>query len=462
MKQNDDGEVMRYKARLVAKGCAQKPGIDFNETFSPVVRYVSIRYLMALAVKNGYTVHQMDAITAFLQGDLEEEIFMEQPECYDDKSNRVCKLNKAVYGLKQAGRQWNLKLDAALKKFGLIRCKSDPCIYFDRELKIIIAIYVDDFLIFYKDVNDLNKLRNFLNEIFKMKDLGAAQSCLGIRIRQTENSIEMDQSAYIKEILERFNMSECKPMGTPSNTSEKLSVNMINENNNLVGKVPFQEAVGSLLHLTQGTRPDIAFAVNDVSRFIANHSNEHWQAVKRIFRYLKGTIDAKLVFHLNGNVNMHAFTDADWASEIDKRRSCSGYVVKMSNAAVSWNSKRQPIVALSSTEAEYIALSSAVREVIWIRQLAQEVDHEFSGPTVIYCDNQSTIKLSASEAYRPRTKHIDVRFHHTRDKIDDDTIKIEFCPTKNMTADVLTKAVTREKTNFCASEMGLNLFEPKN
>lgn len=251
-----------------------------------------------------------------------------------------------------------------------------------------------------------------------MKDLGKAQSCLGIRIRQTKNGIEMDQSAYIKEILERFNMTECIPTGTPSNTSEKLSVTMIKENNDLVGKVPFQEAVVSLLHLTQGTRPDIAFAVNDVSLFNARHSNEHWQAVKRIFRYLKGTIDAKLILHLNGNVKMHAFTDADWASEIDKRRSCSGYVIKMSNAAISWNSKRQPIVALSSTEAEYIALSSTVREVIWLRQLAQELTHDCEDPTVIYCDNQSSIKLAASEAYRPRTKHIDVHFHHTRDKID--------------------------------------------
>lgn len=161
-----------------------------------------------------------------------------------------------------------------------------------------------------------------------------------------QNCIELDQSAHIWEILERFNMTECKPTGTTSSTTEKSSVNMINENNNLVGKVPFQEAVGRLLHLTQGTRPGIAFVVNDVSRFNTNHSDEHWQTVKRIFRYLRGTIDPKLIFHPNGNASMHAFTDAYWASEIDKRRSCSGYVVKMSNAAISWNSKRQPIVVL--------------------------------------------------------------------------------------------------------------------
>lgn len=455
-KRNDNGEIVRHKARLVAKGCAQKHGIDYNETFSPVVRYASIRFLMALAIKNGYKIHQMDAITAFLQGDLEEEIFMSQPEGYRDGTNRVCRLNKAVYGLKQAGRQWNLRLDEALKHFGLNRSKTDPCIYYDDGLETIIAIYVDDFLIFYRENGNLEKLKCFLNQTFKMKDLGAAQSCLGIRIQQSKNCIKLDQTNYIMEILERFGMSNCKPVGTPTDTSQKLSINMVNDQNNLVGKIPFQEAVGSLLHLTQGTRPDIAFAVNDVSRFNGNHSNEHWQAVKRIFRYLKGTTDHKLIYQVNGNPNMHAFSDADWGSEVDDRRSCSGYVLKMSNAAISWASKRQSIVALSSTEAEYIALSSAVREVIWMRQLAQEVDEKFNGPTIINCDNQSSIRLAESEAYRPRTKHIDIRHHHTREKIEDKTISIEFCPTANMTADSLTKAVTREKTEFCTNQMGLN------
>lgn len=459
LKQNDNGEVVRYKARLVAKGCAQKYGIDYNETFSPVVRYASIRFLMALAVKNGYKVHQMDAITAFLQGELNEEIFMEQPDCYNDGTEKVCKLNRAIYGLKQAGRQWNLKLDAALKKFSLKRCQTDPCIYYSGNLKLIIAIYVDDFLIFYKNGNELMELKSFLHVTFKMKDLGNINKCLGIHIQQKDNCIQMDQSKYIREILERFEMSDCKPVGTPSDTSLKLSVNMVTEDNNLTGKVPFQEAVGSLLHLTQGTRPDIAFAVNDVSRFNSRHSNTHWQAVKRIFRYLKGTIDLKLTYHKNGNSEMHAYSDADWASETDKRRSCSAYVIKMANAAISWCSKRQAIVALSSTEAEYIALSSTVREVMWMRQLAQEVDEKLNGPTLLLCDNQSSIKLAESEAYRPRTKHIDIRYHHTREKIDDGSISIKFCRTQEMTADSLTKPVSKEKTIFCTGEMGLKSTE---
>lgn len=342
------------------------------------------------------------------------------------------------------------------------RCKTDPCIYYSVDLKLIVAIYVDDFLIFYQDENHLNELKHFLNTTFKMKDLGVARSCLGIRIQQHDDgSIELDQMHYIQEILERFGMADCKPVGTPSDTSKKLSASMVNDSNNLVGKIPYQEAVGSLLHLTQGTRPDIAFAVNDVSRFNANHSNEHWQAVKRIFRYLKGTLDYTLKYHGQENTKLHAYTDADWASEPDERRSCSGHVLKMANAAISWCSKRQKIVALSSTEAEYIALSSTVREVIWMTQLATEVDNGYNEPTKIWCDNQSTIKLADSEAYRPRTKHIDIRYHHTRSKIDDGTILIDFVPTGKMTADSLTKAVSKEKTIFCANGMGLQPTESK-
>lgn len=457
IKQNDVDEDIKCKARLVAKGCSQKYGIDYNETFSPVVRYNSIRFLMALAVKNGYKIHQMDVVTAFLQGDLNEEIYMEQPECYDDGTKRVCKLHKSVYGLKQAGRQWNLKLDAALKEHNLKRCETDPCVYFEKDLKIIIAIYVDDFIILYKNSNDLDELMEFLNKKFNMKDLGPVKNCLGIRINQSKNGeeITMDQSAYIQEILKRFGMLDCKPVGTPRETSQKLSENNITEENNLVGKIPYQEAVGSLLYLAQATRPDIAFAVNDVSRFNLKHTNEHWQAVKRIFRYLKGTSDYRLCYKKNKDTRLQAFSDADWAAEIDGRRSCSGYVIKMSNGAISWCSKRQPIVALSSTEAEYIALSSTVREVIWIRMLAKEVDANFGESTIVYCDNQSSIKLASSEAYRPRTKHIDIRYHHIRNKVDDGTIVVKHCSTHDMTADSLTKAVSKEKTKFCAEEMSL-------
>lgn len=420
-----------------------------------MIRYDSIRYLLALAVTKKYRIEQMDAITAYLQSDLCEEIFMEQPDAYTDGTQRVCKLNKAIYGLKQASRQWNQKLDEALKKRGFRKSIADPCIYFSNDLSIIIAIYVDDFLIFYRHINDLNQTKDFLHSVFKMKDLGEARSCLGMKIHQHNDGIDIDQSTYIEDILKRFGMQDCKPMGTPSDTSQKLSANMVNEENDLTGKIAYREAVGSLIHLANCTRPDIAFAVNNVSRFNAKHGTEHWGAVKRIFRYLKGTINLKLRFRNDNIGQLYAFCDSDWASDPDKRRSCSGFTVQMANAAISWHSHLQEIVALSSTEAEYIALSECVKQVLWLRKLTNELNPTHDA-TIIRMDNESSIKLSKNDAFSARSKHIDVRYHHTRELIDRNVIMIEFVATAKNTADLLTKAVPKCKTDFCTAKMGLS------
>lgn len=456
-KRDNDGKIVRYKARLVAKGFTQRYGIDYHETYAPVVRYTSIRLLMALAAKEGLKIHQMDAVTAFLQGEIEEEIYMKQPEIFDDGSNRVCKLRGALYGLKQAGRLWNKKLDAALRKFGLNKCKMDPCIYYSPGLKLIVAIYVDDFLIFYREEDNLNTLRKLLCANFKMKDIGSAKGCIGIRIKITANSIELDQSTYIAEMLKRFGMGECNKIGNPCDTNTKLSINMEQENvdEQVLAKIPYQEAVGSLLFIAQATRPDIAFAVNDVSRFNSNYGLAHWKAVKRIMRYLKNTINYKLCYSRKDE--LLAYSDSDWASDIDKRRSCTGYVFTMSGGAVVWKSTRQDTIALSSTEAEYMALSATVQEAIWLIQLNNELGNKLKLPIKVYCDNQSAIKLSESDAYRPRSKHIDIKYHHIREKIQNGLINIEFLGTNDMVADVLTKAITKEKLQNCALKMGLLL-----
>lgn len=350
----DDGPD-RYKARLVAKGFAQQHGIDYEETFSPVVRNNTIRFLVAYAVENGMKIYQMDAITAFLQGELSEEIYTEQPEGFRDGTNRVCRLNKAVYGLKQAGRVWNQKLDGFLTKVGFTKSKCDPCVYI--KTNIIIAVYVDDLLIFYKYVSDLNDARKLLHTNFRMKDIGQAKCCLGININQGTNFIELDQSKYILEVLEKFGMAQCKACKSPSELNLKLTKSMIDDEKSITGTVPYQQLVGSLLYISNGTRPDIAYSVSEVSRFNADHAESHWTAAKRILRYLRGTVDKKLRY-VKGATPLHAFCDADWGSESENRKSRTGYVVMLAGAAISWHSKQQQIVALSSTEAEYIALSS--------------------------------------------------------------------------------------------------------
>lgn len=455
LKRNEIGNVIRFKARLVAKGCSQRYGLDYNETFSPVVRYASIRFLFALAVKKNWKCYQLDAITAYLHGEVSEEIYMEQPEGYNDGSQRVCKLNKAIYGLKQAGRLWNEKLEKALFSFGLKKSKTDPCIYFKEDMRLLIAIYVDDFLIFYVEKDDLSKIHSFLNENFRMKDVGPISHCLGMRIVMKDGHVSMDQERYTRDILKRFEMLDCKPVGTPSDTHSKLSVKDVTPENSLVGQIPYQEAVGSLLYLAQGTRPDIAFAVNNVSRFNNSHTQIHWTAVKRIFRYIKGTINFKLCFSRDGSGNMDCYSDSDWASDPDKRRSCTGHLIRMSNGAITWASKRQSTVALSSTEAEYMAISSALCDVIWVKQMGDELDSDFQRNIPLYCDNQSTLKLATSDAFRPRTKHIDIRYHHIREKVHSGLLNLKFVGTEENIADALTKAVTKEKHEYCAKGMGL-------
>ncbi len=457
VKKDAVGNILKYKARLVAKGYTQRHHIDYEETFAPVVRYSSIRLLMALAVEYNLKIDQMDAITAFLQGEIDEEIYIQQPDGYDDGSGKMCRLNKAMYGLKQAGRMWNLKLETSLKKFGLTKSQMDPCIFYDNEMKLIVAIYVDDLLIFWKNENTLENLKNFLCKTFNMKDMGRATSCIGINIKQMDGAIELDQTNYIKDILKRFGMECCKSIGNPSDVNQKLSNEMSSEviTDEERNKIPYQQAVGSLLYLAQCTRPDIVYAVNDVSRFNSNYKTAHWKAVKRIFRYLKGTMDTKLKFEKDQNFEIRGYSDADWASDVDKRRSCTGYLFKLSNGAITWSSKRQQTVALSSTEAEYMAMSSATQEALWLKQLAEELDKNLRKPIKLFSDNQSAIKLSESEAYRPRSKHIDIRFHFIRDVLQKGKVSIHFVRSEENIADPLTKSVSKEKLNFCADQMGL-------
>lgn len=231
---------------------------------------------------------------------------------------------------------------------------------------------------------------------------------------------------------------------------------MVHEGNDLTGKVPYQELVGSLLYVAQITRPDIAFCVNNVSRFNSKHSKEHWEAALHILRYLKLTIDCVLRFEKTDERDVFAYSDADYASEIDKRRSCSGFVLKLGGGAISWHSKRQEIVALSSTEAEYIALSTTVRETLWVSQFVREISGIDMQPIKIFCDNTSSIKLATTDAYRERTKHIDVRFHHLRENIEENKIRVEYVSTNENVADALTKALNGPKNDQLTKLMGLH------
>ncbi|KMQ85397.1 retrovirus-related pol polyprotein from transposon tnt 1-94 [Lasius niger] len=393
-KRNASGEVERYKARLVARGCKQTHGIDYIETYSPVIRYTSIRFLCALAVKYDLRMHQMDVVTAYLHGDLDEEIYARPPKELLDpgQQEKVWKLNKAIYGLKQSGRSWNRKLDRTLKELQLNPSKADPCIYFRRQKgKILLGVYVDDIILLANDDQLLRDTKRKLAEKFKMKDLGEVRNLLGLRVTRDkqQGKIWLDQQAYIEEILKRFNMKGCKLVLTSADPNQKLSKEQNSTTNTeaieIKGSVPYKEAVGCFIHASQGTRPDISYAVNMVSRFSNNPEKAYWVAVKRICRYLKGTSKLKLEFSKEGNSTIHDYGDADWANESIDRRSITGSLFKLQGGPISWQSKKQSTVALSTTEAEYMALSATCQEALWLRTLARELDPEATkSGTVIY------------------------------------------------------------------------------
>ncbi|KAI5708540.1 hypothetical protein M8J77_024816 [Diaphorina citri] len=446
-----DGSIDKHKARLVAKGYSQKEGIDYDEIFAPVVRYNSIRLLLALAVEQNLEVDQMDVVAAFLHPKLEEEIYMELPD--GSFGGKYCRLLKSIYGLKQASRVWNLELDSFLKELNFVQSKYDPCVYLRKQGNscIYIAVYVDDLLIFSNDKSDKKKLKDNLMNRFQMKDLGKAHYILGYRIQYVDHQLTLDQTKYVEELLERFNMKDCNGVKTPMDPNQVFTPDMCCQSEAEKLDVPYQEAIGSLLYLSQGTRPDITYAVSFLSRFNHNYGQAHWNAVKRIFRYLQQTKHYKLTYKKSDRA-LYGYSDADWASDTCDRKSTTGYVFMLSSGPVCWSSKKQPTIALSSTEAEYMALTNAIQEGLWLKGLLSEL-HCTQDSVVIYGDNKGAIDLSKNAKYQARTKHIDVKHHFIRDHVQKGTIKILRVSTKEMVADVFTKGLPHEAHMFCVNSM---------
>lgn len=461
-KRNADGQVSRYKARLVAKGFTQRQGIDYDETYSPVIRYSSIRYLVAIAAKFDLDINQMDVVTAFLHGDIDEEIYMLPPPEFIT-GNKVCRLRKALYGLKQASRQWYLKLDSAMTEIGFQRSSVDSCIYYliDRNKMTFVAVYIDDLLIFTNDLERKCFLQHELSKRFKMTNLGEAAFCVGLKLSRdrTNGLIFLNQRRHVMDLLTKFEMVDCNTVETPMDPNQQLSKDMSPKTSSEVEEmrgVPYQELVGGLLYISQGTRPDITYAVNTVSKYNNNPGKLHWIAAKRILRYLKKTIDAKLTFSVNGNSNILGYCDADWGSSIDDRKSCTGYAFIFQGGAISWVSKRQPTVALSTTEAEYMSLSAAVQESLWLRSLHCEFNFIQQIQSMeIRSDNVSALELAKSTAYSARTKHIDIRHHFVRQHVQEKSVILVHVPTEEMLADVLTKALPSKKHSYCSSGLGM-------
>ncbi|KAE8679209.1 Retrovirus-related Pol polyprotein from transposon TNT 1-94 [Hibiscus syriacus] len=463
IKRNGDDQVERYRARLVVKGYAQKEGIDFNEIFSPVVLLTTVRVVLAMCATLNLHLEQLDVKTAFLHGNLEEEIYMLQPEGFeeDEKKNLVCRLNKSLYGLKQAPRCWYKRFDSFIMCLGYNRL-TDPCAYFKRSGDndfVILLLYVDDMLVAGPNKDHIEELKAQLAREFEMKDLGSANKILGMQIHRDRSNrkIWLSQKKYLKKILSRFNMQDCKPISTPLSINFKLSSSMSPSNKEErmeMSRVPYASAVGSLMFAMICTRPDIAQAVGVVSRYMANPGKEHWNTVKRILRYIKGISNVALCYE-GSNLLINGYVDSDYAGDLDKSKSTTGYVFKVAGGAVSWISKLQSIVATSTIEAEYVAATQASKEAIWLKMLLEELGHNQEYVS-LFCDSQSAFHLARNPTFHSRIKHIRVQYHFIREKVEEGTVDMQKIHTKDNIADFMTKAINANKFTWCRSSCGMS------
>ena len=480
LKLNPDNSIARYKARLVAKGYSQIPGQDFTETTSPVARLASYRALLSLAAKMNLEAHHLDIETAFLNGTLDEEIYMKAPDSFNTRKDDVWRLRKSLYGLKQASHVWNKLLDSTLRKLGFDRCSKDTCVYLYRskDTFIILAVHVDDMLIVSNSNSKLARMKLALGQHFKVKDLGEVNFLLGIGVVRNRKlgTIELSQQAYIDQLLKRFNLREAKPVTTPLSSGVRLTqadCPTTDEEKTDMANVPYASLVGALMYAAIGTRPDIAFAVGALSRFLSNPGRRHWNEAKRVLTYLKSTSHYAIRYSSNmsppGRVvgysrgvamkpvesPIEGFSDSDWAGCVDTRRSTSGFVWIMNGGAICWRSKLQSIVALSSTEAEYVGATPAVQEILWLRDLLCELGVIDPSPSLLNMDNRGAVSLTRGAGDSNRTKHIDIRHHFIRLHVEKKRIKVQYTPTDEMTADILTKNLGRAKHDYFVTKLGM-------
>ena len=458
LKRGAAGEILRYKARWVVRGFEQQEGVDFDETFASVVKPMSYKAIFAIAAAEDLEVEQMDVKTAFLYGDIDQELYVQQPTGREDPKHRnhVCKLRKALYGLKQSPRIWYNTLAAFLGSLGFEPLIADYSVF--RRGRVIIAIYVDDLLLVGPSKPEIQDIKSKLSERFKMSDLGPCGYYLGMTVTRdrAHRTLKLGQSAYIEKILRDQGLWECNPNKVPISPSSSHSPSPTGYTADSKSLKAYQSGVGSLMYVMLGTRPDIAFAVSVVSRYAANPGPAHHALLKQIFRYLRGTSHWQLVFRgaLKPAVG---YTDSDYAGDIETRRSTSGYVFNLGSGAISWSSKRQATVALSTCEAEYVGQTQAAKEAIWLGGLLEQIQQSNDGslPMVIYGDNQGAIALAKNPQFHARTKHIDVQQHFVREKVAEGKIDLAYIPTEEQIADGLTKALPRDKFEKFRAALGL-------
>ena len=466
-KKDASGAVVRKKARLVAQGFSQVPGVDYFDTFAPVACLASIRTVLALAARLDMEAHQIDIKGAYLYGTLDpdEVIYMRQPAGFvsRDHPDWVCQLIKTLYGLKQSGRCWYQKLvEIVVGNLRFTRCDVDQAVFFKRTPDgdlIIIVIHIDDCMIVATSIAMIHEFKSDMKKHVEVTDLGELHWLLGIEIVRNRDArtISMSQRSYINSIIHCFGLEDLKPLSLPMDPNSRLSVMQSPSTGAqyvAMQNIPYREAMGAMMYAMLGTRPDILYAVTTLSKFSSNPGLAHWEAVKRVYRYLTGTRELWLTF---GGIEKElvGYADADGSMNED-RHALLGYVFLVDGGAVSWSMKRQEIVSLLTTESEYVAATHAMKEALWLRSLISQIFSAFTDATTLFSDNQSAIALSKDHQYHAHSKHIDVRFHFIRWIVEDGKIRLIYCPTGEMVANTLTKALPSPKVKHFAAELGLH------
>jgi hypothetical protein len=416
-KLNEQGQVVRNKEILVCKGYAQIEGLDFDETFAPIARLEAIRIILAYACHKRFKVYQMDVKSAFLNGDLNEEVYMEQPEGFklSDNPDLVCKLKKSLYGLKQAPRAWYQRLDTYLKDKGFKRGTVDNNQYIkteDNDL-LIVLVYVYDIIFGCNKDSLVQWFASAMESEFEMSMIGELSFFLGLQITQRFEGMFISQEKYLREMLKRFQMEDSKPVGTPMVTRCKLSKDDDSPN---VDQSSYRSMIGSLLYITT-SHPDIMHVVGMVGRYQSAPKQSHLLVVKRIFRYLKETMNYGLWYPKNQNFQLSVYSDADWDNCMDERKSKSGGAFFLGDSLVAWLSKKQGSISLSTTEVEYIVVATFCTQVLWMIQTLADLEVKYVAPIPIHYDNTSVISVSKNPVFHSKTKHIPIKYHFLREKV---------------------------------------------
>jgi hypothetical protein len=461
-KRGPDGEKLKLRARLVANGQRQKFRVDYFDTFAATANMSTIRTVLAMAAQRDWEIHQIDIKSAYLYASIQEEIYMRAPPGYlrEDQRGKVLKLKRSLPGLKQAGYEWAEELAGVFAKLGFSRSRVDQAVYFKRtpHEQMVVTVSVDDMAVTASHVSLIHQFKARLQEFFEISDLGELKWLLGLKVTRDRvaRTLTLSQKAYVGTIVEQFRLEDAKAAQTPMEPGVTLSVDQSPATHaelDAMKDVPYQRAIGSLMYAATSTRPDLAFPLAILSQFMRSPGRAHWEATKRVLRYLKGTADAELTLGSTDG-GLEAYVDADWASQ-PHRHSMSGYVVLLNGGPVAWSARKQPLIALSTAEAEYIALTSVVRELLYLRLLITELYEPLPLPIHILCDNQAAIALASNGKFQSRTKHIDLRYHFVRSHVKDGTFKLLYCPTDDNLADAFTKALARPRLQKLRTRMGL-------